>query len=149
MTSTIRGYLTLRRGNKKKKQQQRGNISDLFFSVTSSSVGPVSLVSHRHSRSFLDLRDLSEDAFKRRDRSRRPRGRAQPAKDLQEAAVTASAGLRRRKDANGALVSRALAALQSVRDVPQERLARPAPAGRRPEPHAPAPPAMSVWVCGA
>lgn len=65
MTSTIRGYLTLRRGNKKKKQQQRGNISDLFFSVTSSSVGPVSLVSHRHSRSFLDLRDLSEDAFKR------------------------------------------------------------------------------------
>lgn len=65
MTSTIRGYLTLRRGNKKKKQQQRGNISDLFFSVTSASVGPVSLVSHRHSRSFLDLRDLSEDAFKR------------------------------------------------------------------------------------
>lgn len=72
MTSTIRGYLTLRRGgNKKKKQQQRGNIADLFFGVSATSVTPVSLVSHRHSRSFLDLRDLGEDAFKR-VRHRRP-----------------------------------------------------------------------------
>ncbi|KAK3851485.1 hypothetical protein Pcinc_041870 [Petrolisthes cinctipes] len=63
MTSTLRGYLTLKR-MRKKKRRAGGGVNELGLDVFCSSelpradTGGVCLTAHRHSRSFQDLRHL-------------------------------------------------------------------------------------------
>nr|XP_045587721.1 uncharacterized protein LOC123749647 [Procambarus clarkii]XP_045587722.1 uncharacterized protein LOC123749647 [Procambarus clarkii]XP_045587723.1 uncharacterized protein LOC123749647 [Procambarus clarkii]XP_045587724.1 uncharacterized protein LOC123749647 [Procambarus clarkii]XP_045587725.1 uncharacterized protein LOC123749647 [Procambarus clarkii] len=58
MTSTLRGYLTLKRTGLRRRKERLG-VGMLFESMMLVPASPVTLVAHRLSRSYQDLHDHS------------------------------------------------------------------------------------------